>query len=467
MEQKQNFVHQIFNKIKKLFNTLNFFCHVIVVLPNIYILYLICLFSFLQLSVAMKRKKLQLSVAMKRKKDSAAVVRASQRGNEAKGKVEEAKIDQLCPYFDNLPSHLTAHILLQLPLKSLLICKCVCKYWKTMISEPHFAKLHFEQASTSLIIRSGHRKRVARTMHLLECEPEMFEIGINIHVKLEPIFKLPLRDARSLREKRLNNHNIKRKQKLNIACNPENDKFKVVNSCNGFLCLCHPDNNIPLVICNPITEEFIRLPATLNTARVRMDGQAAFGFHSKTNEYKVINIWRKRNKFKPLMLEIHTLGTMLWRNVEVDHEISIWKLECLTCVNDTLHWIRHDNGKRSILCFSFESERFQSFPSPPYAFGNMRYESCMGELRGFLYIGDVSLHDVTLWVMNEYDIAESWTKVYNIDTSVVSFHPFSERYGLCWPIKHFKEDAALLLYHSHKFRHAAWAMLRDIGSVLV
>jgi hypothetical protein len=54
-------------------------------------------------------------------------------------------------------------------------------------------------------------------MHLLECEPEMFEIGINIHVKLEPIFKLPLRDARSLREKRLNNHNIKRKQKLNIA----------------------------------------------------------------------------------------------------------------------------------------------------------------------------------------------------------------------------------------------------------
>jgi hypothetical protein len=150
----------------------------------------------------MKRKKLQLSVAMKRKKDSAAPARASQRENEAKRKVEEAKSDELWPYFDNLPSHLSAHILLQLPLKSLLICRCVCKNWKIIISEPHFAKLHFEQAPTSLMIRTYDLNRVARTMHLLECEPEKFEIGSNSHVKLEAIFKLPLRDAKSFREKR-------------------------------------------------------------------------------------------------------------------------------------------------------------------------------------------------------------------------------------------------------------------------
>jgi hypothetical protein len=77
----------------------------------------------------------------------------------------------------------------------------------------------------------------------------------------------------------------------------------------------------------------------------------------------------------------------------------------------------------------------------------------MGELRGFLYICDISLLDITLWVMNEYGIAESWTKVYNIDTSAFSLfnNPVSRQYGLCFPIKHFKEGAAnaILLFNTY------------------
>lgn len=118
---------------------------------------------------------------MKRKKGS----RASQRGNEAKGKDEGAKSNACCPYFDNLPSHLTAHILLKLP------------------------------------------------------------------IKLEPIFKLPLHDAKSIREKRDEIENKSKrphravrlalekknqkvmvgKERVYIACNPDHDSFQVVNSC--------------------------------------------------------------------------------------------------------------------------------------------------------------------------------------------------------------------------------------------
>jgi hypothetical protein len=63
-----------------------------------------------------------------------------------------------------------------------------------------------------------------------------------------------------------------------------------------------------------------------------MEGQAGFGFHSKTNEYKVIKMWRK-HVFEPLILEIHTLGKLLWRNVEVDPEISIWNPEIHTSLD--------------------------------------------------------------------------------------------------------------------------------------
>ncbi|RHN51700.1 putative F-box domain, NAC domain-containing protein [Medicago truncatula] len=347
---------------------------------------------------------------MKRKEGSITPIRASRRCNKAKGKVEEAESHECC-YFDILPSHLTTHIFLQLPIKSLLICKCVCKIWKAMISEPHFAKLHFERSPISLMIRTRYYRRVSRTLYLLECDPKKFEIGSNNHVKLEPIFRLTLRgDVKSLRMKYKSKHPY-------IACNRDRDNFSIVNSCNGLLCLSQPTTGNPLVICNPFMGEFIRLPEA-NTVRmphdtVRVIGQeAGFGFYPTTNEYKVIHIWRRS------VIRVNSSS-------DVEHV-----------------------------------ERLQSFPSPPVAFGSHvqdqidKYDFLpsnihisMGELKGFLYICDSnSLKYVTMWVMNEYGIGESWTKVYHINTL---YNPLAWRHPLYFPVKHFEEGAAVLLHHSY------------------
>jgi len=377
-----------------------------------------------------------------------------QRCNKGKGiaKFDDAKCHELCRYFDNLPSHLTTHILLKLPIKSLLICRCVCKIWNKLITEPTFAKLQFERAPVSLMIRKLY---MSRNLYLLECDPEKFEFGSNNRVKLEPTIKLPLRGAKSYLE-------INGVGSDNIDCITNHHKFSIVNSCNGLLCLSEPCSKNPLVICNPATREFIRLPEAsydwLKMPRVQPKVQAGFGFQPKTNEYKVVILWKKHVQqtnywvFERVVLEIHTLGTPSWRNVEVDPQISFWSLMYPTCVNGALHWIIYEDlQQKSILCFCFESERLQSFPSPPYVFGNhdnripdtmsTRLEANMsirlGELKGFLYICDgSSFENVIMWVMKEYGIGESWTKVYTIDASVAPLGlvgPVAPWCcGLCW-----------------------------------
>jgi len=320
-----------------------------------------------------------------------------------------------------------------------------------MILEPHFAKLHFERSQVCLMIWTNDGRLVSRTMYLLECEPEKFEIGSNNHVKLAPIFKLPLRNVNSYREKIENKpkrpiraarlvlkkngeNSIRDSQSLNFDFKPYYDKFGVANSCNGLLCLCCPFEGHPLLICNPVTGEFIRIPeATINThdkrSQLNMRGQVGFGFQPKTNEYKVIRIWRRY----AMILEINTIGTPSWRNAEVDPQISIGsdlRLRYPTYVNGALHWIGFEDEERSILCFCLETEKLQSFPSPPVFQNHNNGFRCnerihMGELRGLLYICDTVVRPVS-----------------------PLGRPDSQHYDLCWPVKHFEEGAAILLYHS-------------------
>jgi F-box interacting protein len=260
--------------------------------------------------------------------------------------------------------------------------------------------------------------------------------------------------------------NDKNSQMLNIDFKPYYDKFGVVNSCNGLLCLCCPFEGNPLVICNPVTGEFMRLPKATNTPNRlhNLDPVGfGFGFHPKTNEYKVIQIWKKFVRhantlvLERVIFDINTLGTLSWRNVEVDpDQVSNSSLEYPTCLNGVIHWIRFDDESqdRSILCFCLDSERLQSFPSPPLVFQNHRRISRnkrigMGESRGLLSICDASyFNDVTMWVMKEYGIGESWTRVYSIDTSISFLGTPHRDYGLCWPLKRIADGGSMLLYHS-------------------
>ncbi|MCH82113.1 F-box family protein, partial [Trifolium medium] len=359
-------------------------------------------------------------ITMNRRFNSIASVTTRYRGKPAKEKVGRS--------FADLPSSITTCILLQLPIKSVSMCKCVCKTWNALISDPYFATLYSQHASLGFMIRTTCPGHVSNTLHLFECKPK--KVGC-VDVKFDPKFKLPLRNA-------------------NTTCDDDPaDKFGVVNSCNGLLCLCEPTsmsgelqrvNN--LVVCNPITGEFIRLPEATGIMNTRKAICAGLGFQPKTNEYKVIRMCKIDNG-NAMVVEMHTLGTTTWKTIEVDPKFLFLRLESPASVNGALHWINFDGKIRSILCFDFESERLQSFPSPPPPpppESNVLGIS-MVELKGFLYFCESILNSCVVWLMKKYGIGESWTKVFCTD----NFNKFPWRFSICRPIKHFENGGGALL----------------------
>jgi hypothetical protein len=230
---------------------------------------------------------------MERKRGSIPSARARKRGKRGKEKVDDIESQELGPSFVDLPFPITADILLRLSSKLILICKRVCRAWNTVISDPHFTKLHFERLSIGFLIQTCEPKLVSRTMYLLEGEPPELDSGcINI-LNLEPTLKLPLLDAKLVFDKQLKlEHALKLpfhdklvfdKQDGVLVCSTEYHEFNVVTSCNGFLCLCEPFNNDPLVVCNPVTGEFIRLP------KVIYNSKRTLRFQNLTRVSKIID----------------------------------------------------------------------------------------------------------------------------------------------------------------------------------
>ncbi|XP_057457173.1 F-box/kelch-repeat protein At3g06240-like [Lotus japonicus] len=384
-------------------------------------------------------------------------------------KVDGQKSQQLELSFVDLPPEIMAHILIRLPIKSILVCKFLCKRLNSLISDPHFAKLHSKHASTGFMIGTYDPSLNSRFVHLLEYEPEKFDNNdgsqccyceddfikpeCNNHVKLETKLKLHIHGGNSILDKIIGLNSDARKRPY-AEYEPNYDKFMVVNSCNGFLCLCDRVKDY-FVVCNPVISEFIRLPEATKMDETKFCHQfvySGFGFNPKTNEYKVVRVlhrhqsWRDRKSI--MIVDMYTLGTSKWRNVEVNLE-HVFDLLFPTCMNGALHWICTQNSKGSLLCFNFESDEFHSFPSPPGVFkeGYGTYNISMGDLGGFLYICDSSSLDtpVTMWIMKKYGIGESWTKVFSIDTLNKKCWPYG---GLYWPAKHFNDGAAILMCHS-------------------
>ncbi|OMO71867.1 hypothetical protein COLO4_27974 [Corchorus olitorius] len=123
----------------------------------------------------------------------------------------------------DLPSYLLMEIFLRLPIMALGKCRCVCKTWFRIISNPEFAKLHHSVSPTCILIKDNPPNRESKRLFLSQVfedsETNRFQFD---RMNFTTRFDLP-----------------------NIG------SFSLVNSCNGLVCLSGVAEKL-IYVCNPV-----------------------------------------------------------------------------------------------------------------------------------------------------------------------------------------------------------------------
>lgn len=191
-----------------------------------------------------------------------------------------------------------------------------------------------------------------------------------------------------------------------------------MGSCNGIVLA--KDENDTIFLMNPTTREPCKLPLSPFALPLRESFvMYGFGYDSSTDDYKVISIsfWDTDNEHSPdctdMFVSIYSLRYNSWRNLQnspYDHAVG--HLISGVLINENLHWLTSTRPGYSstIVAFSLANEEFTEIELPDAIDDNTAVFNELGVLGGKLVLFGYQVGN-DLWVMDEYGVGESWTKV--------------------------------------------------------
>ena len=280
-----------------------------------------------------------------------------------------------------LPLHIIENILLRLPVKSLIRSRCVCKAWRTLISHPHFVKSHLRLPQTQ-----------ARTQF---CTLNYGEPGDNYYL----VVGASTKDCEAFSDD--NSGALAFDYLFDIG----GFKYEVVllDSCHGLLCLVDLANKI--VLWNPSTRQCNQLPPNPNV--LDFLGCHGFGYDSFADDYKVFVVSMLNPNFETVV-DVFSLKSNKWKRIQEKHHTRAARM-CATVLHGALHWVAYDPilGFDTIMAFDFEKERFREMAIP------REEEELYVKLRvvgGCLCVHG-SKDPSKMWVMKEYGVDTSWSKM--------------------------------------------------------
>ncbi|XP_057430105.1 F-box/kelch-repeat protein At3g06240-like [Lotus japonicus] len=305
-----------------------------------------------------------------------------------------------------LPQDLITEILLRSPVKSLVRFKAVCKFWRFLISDPHFAILHFELATPKPMFTNFHESIFTMDLDApLDSDPLSEKIKIDF---LPPIY----------------------------YCT------EFLGSCRGFIlfeCYHRCDNpDRPLYLWNPATRVHKTIPPSplygppspiyydfyprRYSEYSRFYHVFGFGYDSSKDDYLVVKL-----SIRPLfpnrdfaLVQFFSLRANMWENIEFTDspclDLSKERRPGLL-FNGILHWLVYDKDKSMNVIIAFDLMEKTLFEIPPPDNIALDHSSCnLWGHSSFLSLSLVGSDTIDIFVMKEYKLQSSWTK-----THVLSF----------------------------------------------
>ncbi|KAL5538660.1 hypothetical protein UlMin_045422 [Ulmus minor] len=287
-----------------------------------------------------------------------------------------------------LPPEIISKILSRLPVKDVLRCRCVLKSWCYVIDSPYFLKIHL-----------NHSKETNSNSGLL------------LQGKQNELHWLDLNTLKSV-------------VKLDLPIKFKDYEYQVLGSSNGLLALSASDYLFAL--WNPFTRRSINLPIPETHAKRNACSKKyhnynyGFGYDPISDDYKLVRIFgfRKDCKCSDGWLMIYSLKSNSWTRVG-DFPYSFFDCSDGIIFDNALHWVVYPKeasiAYQFILAFDLVNEEYRKVPIPHTDNDNGRVFCLVGTLGSCLSVNYILRWQCTdVWVMKEYGVKESWTKLFSV-----------------------------------------------------
>lgn len=290
---------------------------------------------------------------------------------------QEIEQDEDEDSFRDVPLEIMINIFSMVPANDVLMSKCVCKLWRSLVDTPEFLLYHTPvpclavyQWKSSSDLKSGLKSYKVYGF-ANEFDPEYSTRHCN------KAFSFSFFNQKAIH-----------------------------SSANGLLFLC--DDHEELFICNPITRDYIELPKLEGVRQRPLNNTFGFGLSRMTGQYKLVWICREAEPLHETSCRVYTLGTGSWRSIESAGQIRFAYNVRGAFLNGNLHWLVNDsNHSLSISCLDLETEVFSKL-SPPPVLTRFHDNMTLSALGDCLCLCDNSLKSkISIWMMSTYG---EWTK---------------------------------------------------------